>query len=108
MNDPQGFDTQLAALFEREHRQVAADAFVVATMEKVRARRRFIMFMRTGLRAAGLVAVVAASPWLIAGVGLLNDAVGSSLASVKGMHGAWLLGALAVVWVVATHLRGRR
>jgi hypothetical protein len=108
MSDQEDFDTRLAARFEQEHRHVATDDFVAATMQKVRAQHHRREVLRTSLRAATLVAIVAASPWLIAGVERLNDAVGSSLASAKGMHGAWVLGALAVVWVVAMRVRGRR
>jgi hypothetical protein len=108
MSEQNGFDARLAALFEQEHRQVAADDFVAATMRMVRARHRRKQFLRTGLRAAALVALVAASPWLIAGVEQLNSAVGLSLSPALEMRGAWVLGALAVVWVVATRVRGRR
>jgi hypothetical protein len=108
MSDQDGFDARLAALFEQEHRQVAADDFVASTLQKIRTRRRGREFLRTGLRAATLVAMVAASPWLIAGVERLNAAVDSSLSSNLGMQGAWVLGALAVVWAVASRVRGRR
>jgi hypothetical protein len=106
MSEENGFDALLAARFEREHRHVPADAFVATAMKKVRAERRRGNFLRIGFRAAALIAIVAASPWLIAGVERLNEAVGSSL-SAMGLHGAWALGAMAVVWVLATRLRRR-
>jgi hypothetical protein len=108
MSEQDGFDARLGALFEQEHRHVAAGDFVAATMRKVRARHRRKEFLRTGLRAAALVALVAASPWLIAGVEHLNEAVGFSLSSALEIHGAWVLGALALVWLVATRVRRRR
>ena len=48
--------------------------------------------MRVGLRVAALVAVVVASPWLIAGVAYLNAALESSLSWSMGQPGAWALG----------------
>ncbi len=107
MSDQNEFDTRLAAHFEREHRQVPADAFVAATMGMVRAGRRRRVVMQAGLRGAAIVAVVAASPWLIAGVERLNAALDSSLTWATGQHGAWVLGGLAVLVVLATRVRSR-
>jgi hypothetical protein len=105
MSDQDGFDARLAARFEQEHRYVSADAFVAATMQKVRSGRRRREVMRTGLRVAALVAAVALSPWLIAGVTRLNAALNSSLSGSAGLSGAWVLGALAIVVVVAARVR---
>jgi len=107
MSDQDEFDARLAAHFEREHRHVPADAFVARTMLKVRAGRRRRKFMRTGLRVAALVAAVMASPWLIAGAARLNAALESSLTWTMGQGGAWVLGALAVIVVLATRVRSR-
>lgn len=107
MSDQDGFDARLAARFEREHSHVPADAFVGATMRKVRARRRRTAAMRVGLRAAALVAAIAGSPWLIAGGARLNAALESSLIWTLGLPGAWVLGVLAIVVVVAMHVRSR-
>ena len=63
--------------------------------------------MHAGLRAAALVAAVIASPWLIAGVARLNAALDSSLTWAMGQFGTWVLGALAVLVVLATRVRRR-
>ncbi|HUQ08924.1 MAG TPA: hypothetical protein VM146_01320 [Steroidobacteraceae bacterium] len=107
MSEDNGFDVRLAARFEQEHRHVPADAFVATAMKRILAARRHRDVLRISFRAATLVAIVAASPWLIAGVAHLNEAVEFSLTWATGLHGAWALGALAAVWVVATHLRRR-
>ena len=106
MRDPDGFDSRLAAYFEQEHRHIPADAFVAATMHKVRAAGRRKEAIRVGLRAAALVAAVAGSPWLIAGGARLSAALESSLAWTLGLPIAWVLGVLAIV-VVAKRVRGR-
>jgi hypothetical protein len=107
MNDQDGFDARLAAHFEQEHRHVPAEAFVAATMRKVRAGRRRREFLRTGMQVAALMAAVVASPWLIAGVTRLNSAIESSLAWTFELNGAWVLGGLAILAVVAMRVRGR-
>ena len=107
MSEQDGVDARLAALFEQEHRQVSADAFVSATMQKVRAGRRRKEFVRIGMRVAALVAAVALSPWLIGGVTRLNAALESSLTWSTGLPGAWVLGVLAIIVVVAARLRRR-
>jgi hypothetical protein len=107
MSDQDGFDPGLAARFEQEHRHVSADAFVAATMREVRAAGRRRRIVRNCQRAGALVAIVAASPWLIPGVEQLNAAVGTSLSWALGLNGAWVLGALAVVAVLAMRVRGR-
>jgi hypothetical protein len=107
MSDQDGFDTRLTARFERERRQVPADAFVAATMRKVRAARRRRDAIRVGLRAAALLAAVAGSPWLIAGGVRLNAALQSSFTWTLGLPVAWILGVLAIVVVVAMRVRRR-
>jgi hypothetical protein len=97
MNEPDDFDALLQERFDREHRHVAADPFIPATARRIRTVRRRIVGLRTALQAMALVAVVIASPWLIAGAARLNAVLDSSLARVNGLPGAWLLGGLAVV-----------
>ncbi len=107
MSDQDQFDARLAALFEQEHRHVPADAFVAATMRKIRAGRRRREITRVGLRVAALAAIVMASPWLIAGVARVNAAFESSLTWAMGQPVAWGLGALAILVVLATRVRSR-
>jgi len=107
MSDQDGVDARLAAHFEQEHRHVPADSFVATTMRKVRATRRRRDVMHAGLRAAALVAAVMASPWLIAGVAHLSAALDSSLTWAMGQFGAWVLGVLAVLVVLAMRVRSR-
>jgi hypothetical protein len=63
--------------------------------------------MRSGLRVAALVAAVALSPWLIAGVTRLNAALESSLTWSMGLPGAWVMAVLSIVVVVAMRVRRR-
>ena len=107
MSDQDEFDARLAAHFEQEHRHVPADAFVATTMRKIRAGRRRREVVHVGLRVAALVAAVIASPWLIAGVARLNAALEFSLTWTMGQPGAWVLGALAVLVVLAMRVRSR-
>ncbi len=109
MSDQDGFDARLAAHFEQEHRHVPADSFVADTMRKVRAGRRRKEVIHAGVRVAALVAAVMASPWLIAGVARVNAALDSGLTWAMGELGAWVwvLGALAVLVVLATRVRSR-
>lgn len=107
MNDPNEFDARLAAHFGQEHSHVAGEGFVAATMRKVRAGRRRAEMMRLGLRVAALATAVAASPWLIAGAGRLNAALESSILPSMDLPGAWVLGALAAVVIVAMRVRRR-
>jgi hypothetical protein len=108
MNDQDGFDPRLAALFEREHRHEVSDAFVAATMRKIRAARRRRELLRTSARVAGVVAVVVASQWLIPGVERLNSAVQSSLSwTGLGLSGTGILGTLVVAGLLAKRLRRR-
>ena len=107
MSNEDGFDARLAVHFEREHGHVPADSFVAITMQKVRAARRRREVMRVGLSAAVPVALVAASPWLIAGVARMNSALESTLTWATAQSGAWVLGALAVLVVLASRVRSR-
>lgn len=105
MSDQDGFDARLLAQFEQQHRQVPADSFVASTMQRVRVARRRRDFIRVGLRVAGLAAAVLVSPWLIAGATRLNAILESFLSSDTGQLGAWVLGALAILVVLATRRR---
>jgi hypothetical protein len=107
MSDQEGFDARLADHFAKEHGHVPADSFVATTMRKVRAGRQRREVRRAGLRAVALVATVMASPWLIAGVARLNAALESSLTLAMGHFGAWVLGALAILVVLAMRVRRR-
>jgi hypothetical protein len=77
-------------------------------MRKIRAGRRRSEVIHTSLRAATLAAAILASPWLIAGAARLNATLESSLGWAMGQAGAWVMGALAVLVVLATHVRSRR
>ena len=105
MSHQDGFDTQLAAHFEREHRHVPADVFVAITMRKVRAGRRRREVIRMGWFAAVLVLAVIASSWLIAGVASLNDALESVLTWGQPVLG--VLGTMAALAVLVTRVRSR-
>ncbi len=108
MSDQDGFDPRLAAHFEQEHRHVPDEAFVAATMQKIRAERRRREFMRIGVPVGALfLTAVAASPWLSAGIERLNAALESSPPWAMGLPGTWVVGAVAIVAVAAAHVRGR-
>ena len=63
--------------------------------------------LRTGLRAAALLAAILASPWLIAGATRLNAALESSLAWTAGLPGAWVLAVLVAAAVLISRVRSR-
>jgi len=105
MSDPEQFDPLLAAHFNREHQHLAADAFVASVMHRVRFQRRLATRIHTALRIAALLAAVIASPWLIAGATRLNAALAASFTWIAGLPGAWMLGVLAAVLVLAARAR---
>lgn len=107
MSDPDDFEALLRERFAGEHRQVAADPFVAATLRKIRTERRYRAGLRTALYGAGLVAAVLASPWLIAGASRLNAALEFSLSWAAGLPGAWVLGVFAAAAVLVSRARGR-
>jgi hypothetical protein len=107
MSEQERVDTKLADLFEEEHRHVPADAFVADMMRRIRAARRRREITRQGLRIAALMTLVAASPWLTAGIAWLSAAVNESLEWVEGPPVTWVLGGVALVVVLATRLRRR-
>ncbi len=106
MNEPESFDSRLAARFEREHHQVPDAGFVASTVRRVRQRRRLRWVVRAGMRAATLTALIAASPWLTAGVKHLNDAIESALPAA-GLPSIWVMGALAMAIVLTMRVRKR-
>ena len=111
MNEQDGFDTRLAAHFDREHRQVPADDFVATTMRSVRAGRRRKEVTRAGVLVAALFAALVVamivSPWLIPGVARVNWALESSCTWAMGQPVAWALGAVVFLVVLALRLRRR-
>ena len=107
MNEADGFDVLLKERFEREHQHVPAEPFIAATTRRMRAESRLAMGVRTGMRIAALVAVVLASPWLIAAAARLNAALESSFAWTAGLPGAWVLGVVAAGALLWSRLRAR-
>ncbi len=108
MSDPDtSFDRLLAARFEREHTVVPADPFVAATMREVRGMQRRATRLRIGLQITALLAVVLASPWLMAGATKLNAVLGFSIAWTAALPGVWAVAALAVVLVAILCTRAR-
>ena len=80
------FDPKLAARFRDTHAHIADDPFVGATLKRVAADRARSTVTRRALQIAALVAVIAASPWLIQGSALLSDV----LEQVFALASAWL------------------
>jgi hypothetical protein len=107
MSDSDDFDSLLKQRFDREHQHVPADAFVEATLQRIRIERRRAVGIRTAVRAAALVAAVIASPWLITAATRLNSALESSLAWTAGLPGVWAMGALAAVALLIVRVRSR-
>lgn len=107
MSDENHHDDNLAAHFAHEHRHIAADDFVAATMRKVRAARRSDEFLRVGVRLGVLSGAVIASPWLIAGVARLNSGLESFSTRALGVPGTWVLGAIAILALLALRVRSR-
>jgi hypothetical protein len=105
MSDPDRIDPLLAAHFEREHQHVPADAFVAATLHRIRFQQRLTTRIQTMLRIAVLLAAIIASPWLIAGATRLNAALAVSLNWIGGLPGAWVVAVLAAVLVLASRAR---
>lgn len=105
MSEPDEFDALLKQRFDREHQHIPAEPFIAATALRIRTARRRLLGVRAALQAMAPVTAVIASPWLIAGATRLNAALESSLAWVPGLPGAWVLGALAVVVVLARRAR---
>jgi hypothetical protein len=107
MNDPlPEFDPKLAARFRDTHAHIADEPFVGAALKRVAADRARSTVTRRAWQIAALVAVIAASPWLIRGSVLLSEllervfAVASEwLASPPGMA----IGALAGVALAALY-----
>ena len=107
MSNQDDFDTWLATKFEQERHRTPDDTLVAATMRKIRAARRRKEAMRVGLHVAALVAVIVGSPWLIEGASQVSTAMESFHAWTLGLPGAWILGILAIIAVVAMRVRSR-
>lgn len=107
MSEPEHIDPLLAAHFEREHQHIPADAFVAAAMHRIRFQQRLATRIDVALRVTVLLALIIASPWLIAGAKRLNDALASSFTWTAGLPGMWMLGVLAIAVVLAARARSR-
>ena len=59
-------DPRLHVLFEREHARLADEPFVAATLQRIAAERGRRSVTKRALWGLALLAVVGASPWLIA------------------------------------------
>ena len=100
MNDPlPDLDPALAARFRGEHAHLPAEPFVGATLRRVAVERARSATLRRVLQAVALVAVLAASPWLIEASTLLSAALDKGFAQVSG----WLAtpAGMAIAGVVA-------
>ncbi len=86
------FDSKLAARFRYTHARIPDDPFVAATLKRVAADRARSTATRRALQVAALVAVIAASPWLIQGSALLSD----MLDQVFALASAWLVRPLGI------------
>ena len=107
MSDQDGFDARLAARFEQEHRHVPADAFVATTMRKVRAGRRRREVIHAGLRCRGTCRGCPGVTVADRGRRVPERSAGILSQLAMGQPGAWVLGALAVLVVLATRVRSR-
>jgi hypothetical protein len=92
-------DPRLEALFAREHTHLSAEPFLTAMLARVAAERRRAAVQRRVLQAAGLIALIFASPRLIAGSAWLS----TQLDEVFALTAAWLAtpGGMAAGVVVA-------
>lgn len=59
-------DDMLEARFRREHTQIDSEPFVRLTLARIARERTQVVLIRRTLRALALIAVIVASPWLIA------------------------------------------
>jgi hypothetical protein len=109
MNDPlPDLDPALAALFRGEHAHLPAEPFVGATLRRVAAERERSATLRRMLQSVALIAVLAASPWLIEASTLLSAALDKGFALVSGWLGTPAGMAIAGVAAVILALRYRR
>lgn len=102
MSESDGFDALLAQRFEREHTHIPDEAFVAATMQRIRVEQRQSAGLRLTLQICALVAAMLASPWLIAGASRLNAALETSFAWTVNNIG---LSAVAIIAAVVVGLR---
>ena len=107
-------DAKLHALFEREHSHVPAEPFSGSLLARVAAERRRRALSRRVLQVAGIGAVIALSPWLVAGSQLasakleeLFGAVEDWLSTPEGMFVAALCAGVALIAVLRRRLSHR-
>ena len=104
MDSTEHNDPRLHALFEREHTRLADEPFLAATLRRIAAERTRRSVMRRVLLGLALLAVVGASPWLIAAsvsmsaqLDALFTYAAQLLATPLGMVTALLCGAAVIV-----------
>ena len=78
------FDPKLAARFRDTHAHIPEDPFVGATLKRIAADHARSTATRRVLQVAALVAVIAASPWLIQGSALLSGVLDQAFALASG------------------------
>jgi hypothetical protein len=102
MNDENhDFDPRLAELFAREHTHLPAEPFATAALRAVAAERKRAALTKRLLQAAGLIALVALSPLLIAASTWVSARLDELFASISGWLASPLGLAVAVVCALA-------
>jgi hypothetical protein len=86
-SSPDEFDAALAARFRQEFVHLPADPFVAATARRIAAARRRATYLKHASQAAGVIALILGSHWLI---------VASTIASTK--LDAWFV--TGIDWLV--------
>jgi hypothetical protein len=98
-------DPKLQTLFAREHTHVPEQPFFSELVRRVAVERSRRVFMSRVLRVAGLAAVIALSPWLIAASQVASaklDALFESAAAWLATPAGWITLALcALVALIA-------
>ncbi len=93
MNDEKHeFDPRLAALFRREHTHLPPEPFAMATLRTIAAARKRAVLTTRLLQAAGLIALIALSPVLIAG----STWIATRLNELFALVSAWLASPLVL------------
>jgi hypothetical protein len=62
---PEDLDAALAARFEQENVHLPADPFVAVTARRIAAARRRGIYLKHAFQAAGVIALIIGSHWLI-------------------------------------------
>jgi hypothetical protein len=98
-------DPHVEALFRHASAERADENFVAATMRRVDAARAQRRFVRRFTEVGALLAIVVASPWLIAASVRLSSLVDSGLATVSGWIAtpSGLALTIAIVAIVAAY-----